>query len=153
MCLLTFTFTLCVVGVCGTTHTVGHQNAFNKNTNIISLNWYLLWLKSVWGSFRFQIGATGVNLTFTLGMARDNGWYSSPIPSKVMAWLGALHSHNNIFWSAVHVQPAHELINPTCLTTSCQVLHQHRSAAAAKGQCFSNSRGTEAWTQCAGNNF
>lgn len=77
-------------------------------------------------------------------MVRDNRWSSLPIPSQVMALLGALHSHDNIFWSAQHLQPAHELINPTRLTTNCQALHQRRSAAAAKGQCFSNSRGTGA---------
>lgn len=55
-----------------------------------------------------------------------------------------LHAHGNIFWSVARHQPAHKLINPTCLTTTCQALHQRRSVAAAKGQRFSNSRGAGA---------
>lgn len=63
------------------------------------------------------------------------------------------HAHGNIFWRVARHQPANKLINPTCLTTTCQALHQRRSVAAAKGQSFSNSRGAGAWTQQGGSKF
>lgn len=99
----------------------------------------------------FPAGTSTV-LSFLRGALHDNCCFSLPQPKKVTAWLPALHAHGNIFWSVAQHQPAHKLINPTCLTTTCQALHQRRSVAAVKGQCFSNSRGAEAWTERGGNN-
>lgn len=99
----------------------------------------------------FPAGTSTV-LSFLRGALHDNCCFSLPQPKKVAAWLPALHAHSNIFWSVAQHQPAHKLINPTCLTTTCQALHQRRSVAAVKGQCFSNSQGAEAWTERGGNN-
>ncbi len=86
------------------------------------------------------------------GSHHDNWCFSLPQPTKVRAWLGALHAHSNISWSVAQHQLAHKLINPTCLTTTRQALHQRRSVALVKGQCFSNGQGAEAWTEHGGNN-
>lgn len=68
------------------------------------------------------------------------GVFLYPQPKKVMARLDALRTHGNTSESVLQHWLTHKLINPDCLTTTRQALHQRRSVAAVKGQCFPNGK-------------
>lgn len=92
-------------------------------------------------------------LSFSWELAVITGVFLYPNLQRSRPDSSLLHAHGNISWRVARHQAAHKLINPTCLTTTCQALHQRRSGAAAKGQRVSNSRGAGAWTQRCGSKF
>lgn len=83
-------------------------------------------------------------LSFSWELAVITGVFLYPNLQRSRPDSSLLHAHGNISWRVARHQAAHKLINPTCLTTTCQALHQRRSGAAAKGQRVSNSRGAGA---------